>query len=188
MDDTTLRDYIPLQSNPWRTSEIAYEELLKKLTKDRLKVAKVLTLYSEMEGWNGLVDAEIDDICTQTYGKRAERAYSKRRGDLYHMGLVAWTGDKRAPKTRHGNVMNVWRVLKPEELADELRRTRSESLDVLLARGIESLKNRGVPTKQEVVDVLCRLYDRPSYATEYDHLQAVANQILRLFAEKRKAK
>jgi len=110
-----MTDYIPLQGDAWETSKLAYAHLLGSLKKTRLQVATEVARYTYIEGWDGLTDAEVDDICCKKYGKMHDRSYARRRTDLYYMGLIKWTGDRRLPKTRDDgtNAMNVWRIVTP---------------------------------------------------------------------------
>jgi hypothetical protein len=61
---------------------------------------------------NGLTDCEIRAACSQRYGARSESTYRKRRTELTDLGLVTWTGERRA--NEGGNLEKVWVVVEAE--------------------------------------------------------------------------
>lgn len=128
-------DYVALQSDAWETSVDAYNAILPALKKVRGQVAQMIHKYSDVPLWNGLVDKEIEDLCTKEYGPRGARTYAIRRIELVSMGLVKWTGETRHPKTVHHEdtqAMNVWRMATPDEIREAMLEANCSTIDEYL--------------------------------------------------------
>ena len=65
-------------------------------------------LAFKVRGDQGFTDIELEEYCNETFGRRGQSTYRKRRTELFQKGLLVPMGKRRPPHSR--SALTVWKL------------------------------------------------------------------------------